>query len=220
MADIEGLFRGTTRRRTRVRVCLRGDLATRFAALERELHEARKADADSFAGGAEREVVTRLQALRAEMAAAEVEFEFEALAPGRPLQVVAEHAPRPDNDIDRLFGFNQATYYNALIRESCVSVTDDAGVTAAASDLPADAWEAMLTGLGDGDFELLADAAADANGRATVPFSRIDSLISQSSDVDSKPRKRGASPRSGSTAGSRGSKPSMSTTTPEGSSAP
>lgn len=220
MADIASMFKGTTRRRSSATVCLRGDLSTRWSALERDLFEARRADATSFDGTAERIVVEQMAALREEMAAASVTFEFEALPPGRPLELVAEHMPRPDNDVDRVLGYNQATYYAALIRQTCINVTASDGVTASASEIPDDAWTAMLDGLGDGDFEGLVSAAMDANGRATVPFSRLDSLTSQSSAVDSKPPKPGTSRRGGSKAGSPKSSPSTSTTTPEGSSAP
>lgn len=220
MADLEGMFKGVTRQTKRVTVCLLGDLVAEYDDLERQLVAARERDAQSFAGGEERKVVERMNEIRAKMTAAEVTFEFTAMPPMRPLEVLAEHRPREDNKADIALGYNQETYYPALIRQSCTSVTANDGTAAAAGDISDEAWDAMLQGLGHRDFDQLVGAAMEANGRTSVPFSHLASLLSTTSEAESKPPKRGTSRRSGSTVGNRKSSPSSSTTPLESSSVP
>lgn len=215
MADFEGLFKGTKRKTVRATVCLRGDLVAQYAALEAELAAARLRDAEAFNGGEARAIADRMNGLRDEMTAAEVTLESVALPPMRPLDLLMEHPPRDDNKSDAALGYNQATYYPALIRESCANVISNDGVIAAADTISVDAWDTMLAGLGHSDFDTLVGAAMEANGRTSVPFSRLASLVSQTNEASSTPPKRGTSPRSGSKAGNPVSKRSSSTTAPE-----
>lgn len=214
MADVESLFKGTTRNTRREKVCLRGDLADRMTQLKAAHAAAAARDADSFAGGEAGEVEEQIEALRVEMEQSVVEFQFVTLEPLRPMRLVMEHQPRPDNAIDKLLGYNQDTYYKALVQESCASVTGHDGSVVAADAISDEAWSTMLAALGAADFDALVNAALDANGRVSVPFSQPASRTSPSTAGASKPPKPGTSPRSGSKAGSRKSSPSSSTTTP------
>lgn len=220
MADLESLFRGTTAKTVTKTVCLSGELAGEYADLERELVVARTRDDQSFAGGEARRVVERMDAIREQMAAAEVTFTFTALPPMKPLDLLMAHPPREDDKADKALGYNQETYYPALVKASCTKATARDGSTKAATDIPDDAWESMLGGLGHADFDALVAGAMEANGRTTVPFSRLASQISQKSEAGSKPPRRGTSPRSGSRAGNPKRSQSSSTTTQDDSSAP
>lgn len=214
MADLETLFRGTTAKTVTKTVCLSGELSGEFANLERQLVEARTRDDQSFAGGEARKVTERMDAIREQMAAAEVTFTFTALPPMRPLDLLMAHPPREDDKADKALGYNQETYYPALVKASCTKVTDAEGAEYAADSVSGEAWEAMLSGLGHADFDALVSGAMEANGRTTVPFSQLASRISQESEASLKPRKAGqARPRSGSAAGNRKSLQSSSTTT-------
>lgn len=234
MSDLEGMFKGVTRKTATATVCLLGDLAGEFGKLERELQAARVRDEQSFDGGEARKVVARMEAIREQMTAAEVTMEFVSMPPMRPMGLLAEHPPRQDARADVGLGYNEETYYPALIRESCAKVTshegasvctrlhceDDCGLVSTHGGISDEAWTSMLTGLGHKDFDQLVGAALEANGRTSVPFSHLALAISTRSEDDSKPPKRGTPRRSGSTGGSRKSSRSSPTTTLEGSSVP
>lgn len=187
MADLLALLTAAKLPEKIERVCTRGDLVAEFERLEGELKLARAKDENSFSGGESRAVVEKMDAIREQMQAASVNVRLRAMDKMRPIGLVAEHPPREDEVADKTLGYNQETYYTALVRESIVSFEHDDGTTLAASELNEEAWTALLSGLSYRQFDNLVGAALLLNNRdVDVPFSHVASLISRTSDDDSK----------------------------------
>lgn len=150
-----------------VPICLRGELVEEFERLDGELQEMARVETTApslSSGGRKRELAEKVEALRQEMLAKSVPFRLQAIGRKAWNKLNDSHPPREGNDSDRMRGFNDETFFPALIRATVVSPT-----------LSADQWTKLLdVQLSPGQFETLAGAAWDLNRRgADIPFSRV-----------------------------------------------
>ncbi len=224
MSALDTLRAATPTRKT-VTMCMDGALQAEWEQATEELDEAARDDehrsmADLPAVNA---VVDRLDAMRDRVQASEVTFMFERLGPWEDIALRADHPPREDNAVDRIRGFNIETYFPALIRASCVSVTSKASPEPEA--VPDDVWEALLGSPATGDQparrgslnprqvqKLIGAAEYVNNGETAVPPSARSLLESQDFGASSAQPSPGTSPRNGSGGGSRPTSPRSSTT--------
>lgn len=150
-------------------------------------------DSGSLAVSALTATVDHLESLRGRVQASEVTFRFtaDALDWTKYLQMQAEHPAREDNPVDRIRGFNIETFYPALIRATCTTVSSAASEP---EPMPAAAWDKLLgkPATVDGpaikgtlnvkQVATLADAAFYVmNGESKVPPSARSLLESQDS---------------------------------------
>ncbi|MGI5423057.1 hypothetical protein [Actinomadura luteofluorescens] len=122
MAEFGELLASARLPETGVPLCLRGDLQLRHEQLEQELAEAQEQDRadDSLAGGGRaRKVAEQIRDLEAEMRDHTHTFALRALNRRRFRDLVEAHPPREDNQDDRAFGVNSATFPVPLIAASC-----------------------------------------------------------------------------------------------------
>jgi len=164
--DIDAELDDATPQTKVVPICLRGKLVEQFEALEEQLQDISRVElsAPSLAsGGRKRELAEQIEALRREMLAKSIPFHLQAMGRTEWNKLVDLHPPRPDNDVDRLRGFNEEEFFPALIRASVASPT-----------LTEARWTKLLdVQLSPGQFEALAGAAWELNRRGVdVPFSR------------------------------------------------
>lgn len=150
-----------------VPICLRGALVEEFERLDAELQEITRVEtsAPSLASGThKRELAERVEALRQEMLAKSVPFHLKAMGRTAWTKLLDGHPPRSDSDLDRMRGFNEETFFPALIRASVSSPV-----------LTPERWTKLLdVTLSPGQFETLANAAWELNRRGVdVPFSRV-----------------------------------------------
>lgn len=187
MSGLLDLIREAKRPERTVQLCLRGDLVGEFEALERHLREATTKPDDSFGGSGEsRRIATRMEELREAMRAASVTFRLRSLGAMRSAAIIAEHAPRKDNDQDKRLGYNPETLYPALIRE-CAYAIERGDDTLDPAELGDDGWEQLLGALSSQQFDSLFGAAwiLDHND-IEVPTSPLAFLISQRNGESSK----------------------------------
>jgi hypothetical protein len=99
MASFEEIIAGARLPETGVTLCLRGDLQLEFERLEKDLSEARAADAadDSLAaGGRARPIAEQIEKLRQEMAEHERTFVMRGLSRHAWRKLTDDHPPRKD----------------------------------------------------------------------------------------------------------------------------
>jgi hypothetical protein len=205
-------LRAATPTRKAVTMCLDGALQAEWDAAVEAIDEAAKKDAEggSLAGAmpATEAAFKHLDSLADKVSASEVTFLFaaERLSWGEYLRLQADHKPREGNVLDRIRGFNVETFYPALIRATCVSVSTADGEP---EEVPADVWDTLL---GDGDKpgslnlkqvnNLVAGAEFVMNGETAVPPSARSLLKSRDFGASLAQPSPGESPRSGSADGS------------------
>ncbi|HEY1179555.1 MAG TPA: hypothetical protein VGF17_25655 [Phytomonospora sp.] len=207
-----------------VTMCVDGALQAEWDATVNAIEDA--AAADERAGSLAMEhltaAVAHLDEIRDKVAASEVTFLFRQLPWPKRLTLQSEHPPRDGNLVDQVRGFNVETYLPALIKASCVSVTDAAGDTA--TTIPDPVWQGLLGGVHDNGDHVdgslnfkqvndLVQAATEVNDSETrIPTSARSLLKSQDFGASLAQPDPGTSPRSDSAAGSpRGSRKSSTT---------
>ena len=181
MSEIDAILDGAKKPETTVKLCLRSDLQAEWEKLEADLQAEDRAETDTLAKSVSKrakELAEQQIALQAEMQAATMVVTLRAMdrAPWKELR--SEHPPRPDSPMDWRLGFNEETFYDALIARSIVDpVLDEARVGK------------LLDSLTSGQFDNLANSAWALN-RADVsaPFSATASRIAASSAGTSKRR--------------------------------
>lgn len=228
MGVLDTLTAATSSRKS-VTICLDGAAQAEWEATFLTLETAALADEKPDAGASmatptpnTTAVIEKLEEIRERMAASEVTFVFEQTGWTKRIALQAEHPARDGNLVDQLRGHNVETYTAAIIKSSCVSVTDGTGDTA--TDIPDALWDRLL-GYTDDDgtehkgalnlrqVQSLYTAAAEVNdGDTRVPISARSLLQSQDSGASSEQHSPGTSPRSGSAAGNRRTSPKSSTT--------
>jgi hypothetical protein len=142
-------------------------------------------------------------------------FAADGLSWGEYLRLQADHPARDGNPLDRIRGFNVESFYPALIRKTCVTVS---AAVAEPEKVPDDVWDTLL-GAGDKRGSLNLNqinkliGAADyvMNGETAVPPSARSLLKSQDFGASLAQPDPGTSPPSGSEAGSRPTSPKSST---------
>jgi hypothetical protein len=219
-------LRAATPTRKTVTMCMDGALQAEWERATEELDEAARNDARSSLADlpATTAVVDRLDEMRDRVQASEVTFLFERLGPWEDIALRADHPPREGNPVDRIRGFNIETFFPALVRASCVSVTGKDSPEPEA--VPDDVWEALLGSPATEDQparrgslntkqvnQLIAAAEYVNNGETTVPPSARSLLESQDFGASlAQPSPGTALPRNGSAGGKRPTSPSTSTT--------
>lgn len=163
--DVTKLLASVKLPQTSVKLCLDGQLADEYAAVEQQLaqakSEAKKADSMS-AGTGVRALEAQLEKLRKQAEASTVTFKLRAVGRKRWTELMAEHPPREGNTKDTLVGANEDTLAEALIREGLVEPLLSAEQLATLLD----------EHLSEGQYNELANAAYFVNRRSvSVPFS-------------------------------------------------
>lgn len=165
MTDIKDRLKRAKRRETTEDVCLRGDLAGQYEALQRKLDQL--PPNNKLAGDPERQrIQVEMDRIRVEMAADTIPFVLRALSEPKYQALVDAHPPRRAGDEvdarDAEVGFNRSTFYAALIRASVVEPQLDDGD-----------WSLLFgEGLSPGQFGRLGLRALEVNNKKIdVPFS-------------------------------------------------
>lgn len=213
MSVLDTLKKASPNRRS-VTLCVDGALQAEWDALTAKLQDAVTADTAAGAGSlampATTQLIEDMDSIRERMAASEVTFLFEQMPWEARLALQAQHPPREKNMADRIRGLNTATFYPALIRGSCVSVTGADGDTV--TEVPDEIWEGLLGdpeagtkgSLSMGQVNQLTQAAQAVNdGETTVPPSARSLLGSRDSGASLAQPSPGTSPPADSKAGSR-----------------
>lgn len=156
---------------TRVKFCLDGDLKAAHEAAEAEYLATRsRAVADDRLNDPAKGLAQKVVDLEAEMAAATVSFLVRGLPRGKWSDMVAEHAPRPENATDKAYGFNVETLMVKALPISIIGAESAAG-----EPLDFDAvkeWDALADDMTNSQYEDFVLAVLRVNaGRNDVPFS-------------------------------------------------
>jgi hypothetical protein len=221
MGVLDRLGTATAAQRT-VELILDEALNAQWRGYQAQLAKAADSDVEtgSLARPATTEISLKMDEIRDQVEASTITFAFEKLDWRVRVRVQAEHPPREGNRLDNLRGYNIETYTPAIIRASCVSVTDTEGDTA--TEIPDDLWDKLLgvpgsdvkADLGYAQVDQLYRAATEVNDTVTaVPPSARFLRGSQDSGASLAQPGPGTSPPSASAAGSRrGSRKSSSAT--------
>lgn len=181
-----------------VKIPLRGDLQAEWDELMSKVQDVALKDTSLAADGITAHV-QKMEALRDEIAASEVAFEFRALPWRKRVALQAEHPPRDGVFIDKVRGYNVITFSPALIMASCTAVIDEEGDRL--EDIPAETWLHLL---GDDDKpgalnmqavnELVKGANVVNDEVPSVPPSALSWLVTPVSGESSTPSKTGPDP--------------------------
>lgn len=206
-----------------VEICLNGALQAEWDKLATSLQNVGIQD-QSLAAEQTTGILQKMEEIRGEMIASQVQFEMEQLDWAERINLQAAHPPREGNFVDRIRNYNVDTYARAVIMGSCVSVTDGDGDKV--TEIPSDLWDRLLgrgargepgyikSALNAGEVNDLSVAAIEVNDTGTsIPPSAHSLLVSQDSGMSSEasgPGEAGSLPAS-SEAGSQPTSPSTST---------
>jgi hypothetical protein len=228
VSALDTLRAATLARRT-VTMCMDGALWAQWEQIQDDLDNV-DTSKESLAQTAVGEIADRLDAIRDQVKASEVTFTFEGLGPWDDIALRADHPPRENNPIDGVRGFNIETYFAALVRASCVSVTSQDSPEPEA--VPTEVWDALLGTPAAGDTPavrgslntrqmntLIAAAQAVNEGENRVPPSARSLLESQDFGASLAQPSPGTSAPDGSAAGSPRTSRKSSATKKAGSSA-
>jgi hypothetical protein len=118
-------IRAATPTRKAVTMCLDGALQAEWDAALEELSNVPTQEPVARDAAPSPHLSTTSTQVRDRFLASEVTFLFAAdnLSWGEYLRMQAEHEPREGNALDRIRGFNTETFYPALIRKTCLSVS-------------------------------------------------------------------------------------------------
>lgn len=193
-------------------------LDAQWTALAQQLDEAAAKDADPDNGSLSMKntvsVIDQMEEIREKVQASKVVFTFSQCEWHTYLALQAEHLPRKDSPVDRLYGYNVETFGPALIRSACTHVTGhDDPEPVPADQIPDDTWDRLLGSLNYRQFNLLLGGARAVNDQeAQVPPSARSLLGSQDTGASLAQPSPGRSPRAGSKDGSRPGSPKSSGT--------
>ena len=168
---------------TRVRFCLDGDLKAEHEALEAEFNESRKRTlGDARMVDPSRQLAQQVNDLEERMKESEVEFIVRGLKRGDWNDLVAEHAPRDGNALDKSYGFNVEALMTVAIPKCIASVENHAGEPLE-FDVDAE-WGPLAEDMTDSQYEDFVLAVLRVNkGRNEVPFSLSAYRMIQDSDL-------------------------------------
>jgi len=167
---------------TRVSFCLDGDLKAAHEAAEAEFNAARnKSLADARLNSPVKDLAQKVADIEADMKASTVEFLVRGLKRSEWTDLVAEHAPREGNALDKSYGFNVEALMVAAIPACVVAVENQAGEVLPFD--PAKEWDALADDMTDSQYEEFVLAVLRVNkGRNEVPFSLSAYRMIQASD--------------------------------------
>lgn len=206
MTDIDTLLSQARRPEGQVRICLRGDLLSEWAELERKLSESLRDDRLGQANP----VTDRMEAIRAEMENAMVTLTFRGLGWKAWADMEAKYPPRTDDTgetvmTDRI-GFNADALFAEAIPASLVS-----------PELTAGQLDKLLDTITNGQYDEIVTCIWGLNrSRVSVPFSDLASVVRENSGERSKQPGHGGSPDDGSTGGNPDERLSTATTNTDG----
>ena len=124
--------------------CVDGALQAQWDNLLGQLEEAALEDKRTSLSDlpATTRVVEDMDAIRDRVKASEVTFVFERMEWTARVALQAEHPPRQKNMVDAIRGYNVATFLPALIKGSCVEVSNADGDTA--TEIPDETWDRLI----------------------------------------------------------------------------
>lgn len=161
--------KAATRPETSVAIPTAGHLIADHEDLDRQLEELLRNAPKSLAGPPPeaREVAERIAEVEAGIGASVVDFRVRAMGKTAWRKLVAEHAPRPDNEADLRAGHNVETFAEVATRKCVIEPAMDQAT-----------WDDFIDNLSDGGYEQLTDAMWKVNrSSVSVPFSRAASRI-------------------------------------------
>jgi hypothetical protein len=167
---------------TRVLFCLDGDLKAAHEAAEAEFNAARSQSlADARLNDPAKDLAKKVNAIEEEMKAATVSFLVRGMKRGDWNDLVAAHAPREGNALDKSYGFNVEALMTVAVPKSIAGVENHAGEALDFS--VADEWDALSVDMTDSQYEDFVLATLRVNkGRNEVPFSLSAFRMIQPSD--------------------------------------
>lgn len=167
---------------TRVLFCLDGDLKAAHEEAESEFNAARSRSlADARLNDPAKDLAKRVNDLEEEMKASTVSFLIRGMKRGDWNDLVAEHAPREGNALDKSYGFNVEALMNVAVPKSIAGVENHTGEPL---DFDAAAeWDALADDMTESQYEDFVLATLRVNkGRNEVPFSLSAFRMIQASD--------------------------------------
>jgi hypothetical protein len=167
---------------TRVAFCLDGNLKAEHEAAEAEFNEIRKRSlGDSRLNDPSKDLAKKVTAIEEEMKAATVEFVVRGMKRADWNDLVANHAPRDGNALDKSYGFNVESLMTVAIPKGIAGVENQAGEPLD-FDVAAE-WDALADDMTDSQYEDFVLATLRVNkGRNEVPFSLSAFRMIQDSD--------------------------------------
>lgn len=167
---------------TRVAFCLDGNLKAEHEAAEAEFNEIRKRTlADSRLNDPSKDLAKKVTEIEDAMKASTVEFVVRGMKRADWNDLVANHAPREGNTLDKSYGFNVESLMTVAIPKGIAGVENQAGET-----LDFDAateWDALADDMTESQYEDFVLATLRVNkGRNEVPFSLSAYRMIQASD--------------------------------------
>lgn len=156
---------------TRVSFCLDGDLKAAHEAADAEYTAVRsRSVVDSRLNDPAKVLAQNVLDLEDQMKEASVTFLIRGMPRGAWSDLVAAHAPRPDNATDKTYGFNVESLMIDALPKSIVGV-ENSGGDALPFD-PAKEWDALADDMTNSQYEDFVLAVLRVNaGRNDVPFS-------------------------------------------------
>jgi len=167
---------------TRVSFCLDGDLKAEHEAAEAEFNAARNRSlADGRLVDSSRELAKKVSELESAMKASTVEFIIRGMKRADWNDLVAAHAPREDNALDKSYGFNVEALMIDALPKATAGAENQSGEPLdfdAASE-----WDALADDMTTSQYEEFVVAVLRVNkGRNEVPFSLSAFRMIQDSD--------------------------------------
>lgn len=172
---------GTTRPTTVVNVVTNLDLLAAHQAESQELERLNRVQSasdrlNSAYSKEIREQAKKIQNIETMMDESTVCVKLRALKRAKYAEVVANHPPREDNDVDNAFGVNTDTFGDELVPLSIVEAWNKA--TNEKVDFTGDDWAEEADEFTDAQYNEFAMAALNINRGATaIPFSSIASAV-------------------------------------------
>lgn len=167
---------------TRVPFCLDGALKAEHEAAEAEFNATRNRSlADNRLVNTSRGLAQKVSDIEERMKESTVEFLVRGLKRGDWNEMVAEHAPREGNALDKSYGFNVEALMVAAIPK-CITGVENRSGEPLDFDVAAE-WEALADDMTDSQYEDFVLAVLRVNkGRNEVPFSLSAYRMIQDSD--------------------------------------
>lgn len=167
---------------TRVAFCLDGNLKAEHEAAEAEFNAARNRSlADARLNDPTKDLAKKVNDIEEAMKASTVEFVIRGMKRGDWNELVAAHAPREGNSLDKAYGFNVESLMVAAIPPSIAGVENQAGESLD-FDVKTE-WDALADDMTDSQYEDFVLAVLRVNkGRNDVPFSLSAFRMIQDSD--------------------------------------
>lgn len=191
-----------------ITLCLDGELVGRFEELEHQLRTASNQALSLGEPSQASRIAREMEELRTQMTAGEVTFRMRALPGAKPWRDLLSAQPEEGTTEEKKATFDER--YHGWVCHLIASSCYEPAMTAEQADQ-------LAQRLSGGQWKSLLDAAWAVNAeRRNVPFSNLASVLTASSELNSKPQKPGASRTAGGSAKSRRKPPRTNTTKADG----